>query len=166
MSATITPTSSPQGKNARIQASTMLLSEWAALFRPNTIHLWNLRLGPTVQTVQGVTLTPAVEGMLRRSNLYADLVSIGPSEIEIIEAKVVAEPGAISQVETYTALAPASPELKAYPGRAFVPVLLFATDSDIVRQKAIAAGIRYFIYTPSWIETYLTTKYYRTNRSG
>jgi len=79
---------------------------------------------------------------------------------------VVAEPGAISQVETYTDLAPATPELKAYAGRAFVPVLLFATDSDIVRQKAIAAGIRYFIYSPSWIGEYLATKYYRTGRAS
>lgn len=166
MGCMITPTSAPQGKNSRILASTMLLSEWAALFRPNTIHLWNLRLGPTVQRVQGQTLTPAVEGMLRRFNLYADLISISSSEIEVIEAKVVAEPGAISQVETYTDLAPATPELKAYPGRAFVPVLLFATDSDIVRQKAVAAGIRYFIYTPAWIQEYLATKYYRMNRAG
>ena len=144
----------------------MLLSEWLALFRPDTIHLWNLRLGPTVQRVTGQPLTPAIEGMLRRFNLYADCVSIGPSVIEVCEAKVVAEPGAISQVETYVDLAPATPELKAYPGRAFVPLLLFATDSDIVRQKAIAAGINYNVYSPAWIQDYLASKYYRVGRSS
>lgn len=162
----ITPTSAPQGRNARVLASTMLLSEWMALFRPSTIHLWNLRLGPTVQRVQGRTLTPALEAMLRRFNLYADCVSVSDTEIEVIECKVVAEPGAISQVETYVDLAPATPELKPYAGRAFVPVLLFATDSDIVRQKAIAAGIRYNLYSPAWIGEYLATKYYRTGRGG
>jgi hypothetical protein len=165
MSVTITPSTAPSGARSRVQASTMLLSEWLALFRPNTTHLWNLRLGPTVQSVPGVTLTPAIEGMLRRFNLYADCVSVSPTEIEVIESKVVAEPGAISQVETYAQLALTTPALTGFTGRAVVPVLLFATNSDIVRQKAVAAGIRYQIYSPVWIQEYLASKYYRLNRS-
>lgn len=143
----------------------MLLSQWLAVFRPGTIHLWNLRLGQTPQTTLNVPLTPQVEAMLRRLNRYADAISISPTTIEVIEAKVVADPGAISQVETYMSLVPTTPALKSYTGRTISGTVLFATDDAIVRQKAVANGLAYYVFTPPWIEEYLTTRYYRLGRS-
>src|SRR5215469_4560095 len=165
MAATITPTQSPQGVRSRTLASTMLLSQWLAVFRPDTIHLWNCRLGPTPHTTLNVALTPQLEGMLRRFNLYADALSISPTTIEVIEAKVVADAGAISQVETYMSLVPSTPALKSYTGRVITGTVVFATDSDIVRQKAVSNGLAYYVFTPPWIEEYLLNRYYRVGRS-
>ena len=143
----------------------MLLSQWLAVFRPGTIHLWNFRLGPTPQTVVNVQVTPQLEAMLRRFNLYADAISISPTTIEVIEAKVVADSGAISQVETYMDLVPSTPALKSYTGRTVSGSVVFGTDSAIVRQKAVRNGLGYYVFTPPWIEEYLTTRYYRVGRS-
>jgi hypothetical protein len=166
MAVTITPATLPTGQRSRIQASTMLLSEWLAAFRPSTVHLFQVRLGPTPQLTPGAVMQPFLVGLLRRFNRWADAISISPTEIEIIEASVVADPGKISQVETYMALAPSTPELAAYPSRRVTGSLLFATDDETIRQKAVAAGLGYYVYTPAWMQDYLMNRYYRPNRKG
>jgi hypothetical protein len=164
LSATITPGGVPDTPRRRIQASTRLLHEWSIMQPWDVPPTYELRLGPTPLTASAPTITPAIERMLRLFNRYADMVGITPTEIQVIEAKVVAEPGAISQLQHYVDLAYTTPILSQYPGRRIQGVLLFAVDDPIVRQRANAAGIRVTIFTPAWVQDYLNTKYFRRQR--
>lgn len=125
---------------------------------------YELRLGPTPLVANSPTITPQIEAMLRVFNRYADMVGVTPTEIQVIEAKVVADPGAISQLQHYIDLAYATPLLSQYPGRRIQGVLLFAVNDPIVAQRASQAGLRVIIFTPSWVQDYLNRKYFRRQR--
>lgn len=88
-------------------------------------------------------------------------MGVTPTEIQVIEAKMVAEPGAISQLQHYIDLVHNTPLLRQYPNRVVQGVLLFAVNDPIVAQRAGAAGLRVIIFTPPWTQDYLNLKYYR-----
>lgn len=123
--------------------------------------MYELRLGPTPLSANASNITPAIEGMLRRFNRYADMIGVTPDEIQVIEAKVVADPGAISQLQHYIDLVHTTPLLQQYPGRRVQGVLLFAVNDPIVAQRANAAGLRVSLFTPPWVQEYLNLKYFR-----
>ena len=126
--------------------------------------MYELRLGPTPLSANAPTITPQIEAMLRVFNRYADMVGITPTEIQAIESKVVADPGAISQLQHYIDLLHTTPLVAKYAPRSVVGVLLFAVNDPIVAQRAAASGIRVVIFTPDWVQEYLNTKYFRRQR--
>jgi len=126
--------------------------------------IYELRLGPTPLSVNASVLTPAVEAMLRVFNRYADMIGITPTEIQVIEAKMVADPGAVSQLQHYVDLVHTTPLVRQYAPRSVQGVLLFAVNDPIVAQRANAAGLRVEIFTPAWTQEYLNLKYFRRQR--
>jgi len=147
-----------------VQASTRLLHEWSVMQPWDTPPIYELRLGPTPLSANADNITPNVEAMLRVFNRYADMIGITPTEIQVIECKMVAEPGSISQLQHYVDLVHYTPLIQQYSGRIVQPVLLFAVDDPIIHQKANAVGIRVEIFTPSWVNDYLNIKYFRRQR--
>ena len=161
MAATITPGGVPDGPRRRTQASTRLLHEWSLTQSWEVPPVYEMRLGPTPLSIAAPVVTPAIEGMLRRANRYADMIGITSDEIQVIEAKMVADPGAISQLQHYLDLTYATPILQQYPGKRIQGVLLWAVNDVIVQQRANAAGLRVITWTPPWTQDYLATQYYR-----
>lgn len=157
----ITPGGVPDTPQRRAGASRQLLDEWSRLQPWDVPPMYELPLGPTPLSANAPNITPAIEGMLRRFNRRADLIGITPDEIQVVEAKMVAEPGAISQLQHYIDLVHTTPLLRQYPGRRVQGVLLFAVNDPIVAQRANAAGLRVIIYTPPFAQDYLNLKYYR-----
>lgn len=123
--------------------------------------MYELRLGPTPLSANTPTITPAIEAMLRRFNRYADMIGVTPDEIQVIEAKMVFDPGAISQLQHYIDLVHTTPLLRQYPNRRVQGVILVAVNDPILAQRAAAAGIRVVVYTPPWTQDYLNLKYFR-----
>ena len=123
--------------------------------------VYELRLGPTPLTANAANITPAIEAQLRASNRYADMVGVTPREIQVIEAKMVAEPGAVSQVLHYRDLVYKTPLMRQYTSRVVQPVLLWAVDDVIIHQIAVRQGIRVIVFTPSWVQDYLGAKFFR-----
>jgi len=158
---TFTPGGVPPGPRRLTQASTRLLHEWSLTQTFEAGPWYELRLGPTPLSVAAPVVTPEIDGMLRRANRYADLVGITPKEIQVVEAKMVAEPGAISQLEHYIDLVHTTPYIQQYPGRVVQGVLLFAVGDAIITQRAHARGLRVVVWTPAWTQDYLAQKYYR-----
>jgi hypothetical protein len=158
---TFTPGGVPPGPRRVTQQSTRLLHEWSQtqLWEVPPIH--ELRLGPTPLSAAAPVLTPEIEGMLRRANRYADMVGITATEIQVIEAEMVADPGSRSQLEYYIDLVHTTPLLQQYPSKRVQGVLLWAVGDPVLQQKANAVGIRVVIWTPPWAQEYLATKYYR-----
>src|SRR5258708_8766146 len=92
------PTPFPNGKRSRIPASSMLLQEWVTQKYPLAQVFYELRLGPTTKTLVGVSVSPALEAMLRVSNWYADCGVITPAEHLAIQAKLYPHPAAVVHV--------------------------------------------------------------------
>jgi hypothetical protein len=161
MGATFNPGGVPDGSRRRTQASTRLLHEWSEMQPWDAPPMYELRLGPTPLSVNAPVVTPAIERMLRVFNRYADMVGITPTEIQVIEAKVVAEPGAVSQLQHYIDLVHTTPLVSEFAPRAIQGILLFAVNDPIVAQRANSVGIRVVIFTPAWVQDYLNLKYFR-----
>jgi hypothetical protein len=123
--------------------------------------IYELRIGPTPLVAFTQAITPAIERMLRNFNRYADMIGITPTEIQVIEAKMVAEPGAISQLQHYVDLVHTTPLMQQYGARRVVGVLLFAVGDPIIAQRALANGLRTIIFSPAWTQEYLNLKYFR-----
>jgi hypothetical protein len=151
----------PDGARRRIQASTNLLHQWIGVAHPADMVIYELRLGPSPLSVPGFPVTPQTEAMLRGALMYADAVIIEPSQIEVVEAKVVGQPSAVSQLRAYASLVLSTPDLQPYLGRQLVERHLWAVDNELARQMANAAGQVVTIFTPPWIEDYLQSKYWR-----
>jgi len=156
---TITPGGIPDGRRRNVQASTKLLHEWAAMQPWDDPPTYELRLGPTPLSAAVDVMTPEVERMLRVFNRYADLIGITPTEIQVVEAKMLFDPGAISQVQHYVDLVHYTPILRQFPGRQVVAVILVAFDDPIIHQRANAAGIRVIVYSPPWAAEWLKKRY-------
>ena len=161
MAGSFTPGGVPDGARRRIQASTKLLHEWSVMQPWQYPPIYELRLGPTPLVSATQALTARIERMLRNFNRYADMIGITPTEIQVIEAKMVAEPGAISQLQHYLDLVHTTPLISTYGGRSVVGVLLFAVHDPIVTQRANFAGLRVITFTPTWTQEYLNLKYFR-----
>jgi len=152
------------GPTGRRPWSTQLLREWAQVKHPGVTLIEQVRLGPTSARLVGVEVSPALERALRVENWYADGVLVLEHEVQIIEAKIKANPGAVGQVLFYLRLGFATPDLAPHLNRPFVPVVLFAEDDDQVTNFARQLGCRVELYTPPWIQDYLTQVQFR-NRS-
>lgn len=166
---TISPTAITPGPRRATQASTRLLHEWAVMQPWDQQPFYELRLGQTKQHTNGLALTPELEEMLRNSNWYADLVGPSQGVLLVIEAKIVASPAAIGQLEHYVQLVWSTPKLREFLNRPIVPVLLCAVDDSMIHQSAMNKGIRIEVFSPPWIQEYLKTKHFRrrfSNPSG
>lgn len=157
----ITPTPIAPGTRRATLASTRLLHEWSATQPWDAQPIYELRLGPTVQSVNGAPITPAIEAMLRNANYYADLVGTQQGELWVVEAKVVASFGSLGQLEGYVSLVPSTPSLHQFLNKPVRPVLLAGVSDSGVAQLALNKGIRLMIYSPNWINEYLTAKHFR-----
>jgi len=154
-----TPGGVPPGTRSKIQASTMLLQQWAATQPWIAPPTYELRLGPTPLVPGILNVTPQIAAMLMRANRYADLVGVTTTQILVVEAKMVATPGAISQLTHYINLVYASGIRDEYPTQAVQGVLVWAVDDPIVHQEAVAAGLRVDVFAPQWAVDYLQSKY-------
>lgn len=154
----------PVGPTGRKPWSTMLLREWAARRYPGVPLIEQLRLGPTESTLNGQSVSPAMQRMLAVYNWYADGVLVLDDQVLCIESKLRATPTAISQVEFYLQQMIRTADLQKYMSRPFVPVVLWAVDDPAVSNFARSRGIRVEVYTPPWIEEYLNTVLFK-NRS-
>lgn len=159
--ATINSTAFAPGGNAEKLGHTRLLKEWAATQPWDAEPIRELRLGPTTQSAPGVTLTPAVEAMLRVANWYADLVGPRAGQLWVVEAKLQPDPGAIGQVLFYSRLIMSTPALKPLWGLPIRPVVLFGCDDRDVRNFAQSLGVIVEVFTPSWYEAYCITRRFR-----
>ena len=138
--ATFNPGGVPLGARLARFASTRLLHEWSQLQPWDVPPVYELRLGPTPLTSAPGIITPAQENMLRNFNRYADMIGITAHEIQVIEAKMQFDPGAISQVLHYVDLVHYTPILKEFSGRMVVPVILVAFNDPGLHQRAAAQG--------------------------
>jgi hypothetical protein len=134
----------------------MLLREWAAMKYPAVNLFANIKLGPTQAHLVGVKVHPSFERALQVEMWYADGMIDLPSEVLIIESKMQASPQAVGQVKFYCRQVIRTPRFAPLLVKPIVPVVLFAEDDYDVTQFCRTEGVRVELYTPAWIEDYLS----------
>lgn len=143
----------------------MLLREWAAVKYPGYFLREQVRVGPTHESVVGVTIPPALAAALKNWNWYCDGLIVLPDSVLIIEAKVHPDPGAVGQVLFYREIAIGTPELAPLLALPWYPVVLWAEIDDGLNKWAQKFGVRVEVYTPQWIADYLQSVQLRHRRS-
>jgi hypothetical protein len=152
----------PDGARLAKFASTQLLKEWADFQVWDWGPKYEMRLGPTPLVGNPGVVDDRYEGALRRFCRYADLIGAMHGELYVVEAKMRAEPGAISQLQHYVDLVLATPAIRMLPYRRVHPLLLWALDVEEIHQRAVAAGVDVEVYTPPWVNDWLAIKYAKT----
>lgn len=127
-----------------------MLSEYLAASYPRDQVRMRVRMG-TVQL-------PATRGLSARDARavnhvflrWADAVVLTPTELVVIEAKMRADPSAISQLEVYRDLVPKTQELLPFLDRRVVAELVVSVEDPVVTALAQRRGIRVRAYMPAW----------------
>ena len=160
----IIATGFPAGKRLLQYNSTRLLHEWAGSQPWNAGPWYELRLGPVPLAANQELLTEKERAMLTRWNRYADLVGVGPSSIRVVEAKMLLDPGAISQLTHYVNLLRLTPVLRDFSYLPFESVIVVAIDDPVVHQLANAAGHQVVVFTPPWVGDWMTRRMQRPGK--
>lgn len=139
-----------------------LVTEWLQLRYPDMAYQVRTRLGSLPMNLGGgESDTPEARLVHNAYARWADAVVFLPDKTRIVEAKLVAQPGALTQLQLYVRLVPASPYLNLRPGLPIEPVLLYAKEDPLVSQMAREQGITLEQYDPPWVDEYLATLSHR-----
>lgn len=135
-----------------------MLGEYLAREYGDATVFMRLRLGTIEPAGQYPDLSPSERGIFRALARYADAIAVRPSELVIIEAKMRAEPDAISQLELYALLAPQTPELQPFLDRPLVMELVVAVPDPVVQLLADRRGVRVRHHAPAWLPRWSATQ--------
>jgi len=86
----------------------------------------------------------------------ADAVVLLPDKVVIVEAVVRPEWWKLQQLKAYAKAFRSTPEFKEHWHKPIELVLLTTIDSPFHARMAAEEGIRYVLYRPAWLETYLS----------
>jgi len=129
-----------------------LIREFLAKNFPNAFVWKRVRLGMTPK--------PEEHKWYQVIRRWADAVVYDGKKVYIIEAKLRAEPGAISQLELYGRLFPKTPEFSLIKNKPVELVLLTGWDDPEIRAMCEERGIRYEFFQPDWLKEYWVRKVY------
>lgn len=96
---------------------------------------------------------------------WADAIVELPDRTELVEAKIIAHPVAIGQLDLYAELLPLTPALSHRKHLPITKVLLYAVPDEMVLRQARRAGVMLEQYTAPWIDEYLSRQHARKRRA-
>lgn len=124
---------------------------------PNNVAMFNVRLGGIPAKMEGVDISGMSSNIFKVFNRYVDAIVILPDRLLLIEAKILADLGAVSQLEYYAGLISSSPELAAYVALPLeLHIVTVSADPSFV-SFAASKQINIDIYRPAYAVEYLTT---------
>lgn len=144
------------------QLEMRLVGEWLAEFHAGSYYQTRVRLG---SLPLGTNLDALDDGEARLVHSafarWVDAIVALPDRTLLVEAKLVAHPGALSQLKLYERLVPQSFGLNVRSDKPLELVLLYAKEDPLVTQIAIEMGIRPVQFHPAWVDEKLSTKFAR-----
>jgi len=144
------------------QAEMRLVAEWVARTYPDATWRTRVRLG-SLSPQLGLEVRDEAEARLVHGAFarWADAVVELEDRLLLIEAKLVAHPVAVAQLELYARLIPYTPDFISLAPKPVESVLLYAVEDPLVVQMARERGIRSVQYHPSWVDEYLESLHRR-----
>lgn len=137
-------------KQVNAQGETQLVAEWLSTLPREWKTITRVKVGEQPLQYAGMRLTPAQQAAFSVWSNYADARVATPTEVWIVEGKLVATGGAYGQVLDYVAEYPSSPDYRQFVGLPIIPVVL--TMAARARTSALFAqhGVRTVIFQPSF----------------
>lgn len=132
-----------------------LVSEYVARFYAGFESRFHVHLGSVPPRIAGrfaSDQTKRLVGVFRR---WADALIVMDDRLVLIEAKILPQPGVISQLLLYRDLLPKTPELSDVSQLPIEMLLLCAVEDRLISDMARNQGIRVVIFYPTWIDEYL-----------
>jgi hypothetical protein len=133
-----------------------LVAEYAARTWPEGGYWTNFRLGPPIVRDAGRFASDAEARMASQAfRRWVDLLVVEPHRLIVCEAKIVAAPGALAQIEVYLDLVAATPELAPYSDRPAVGMFLCAVPDPTVTALATRKGFEVVVFHPPWVDEFM-----------
>jgi hypothetical protein len=137
-------------KQTNRQGEMQLLAEWLTQLPAGYSSKTHVRVGEQPIQYQGIPLTPAQSRAFSVWNSWADARVVTPSEVWIVEAKIVGTGAAYGQVLDYVGEYPASPDAQQSPGKDVIPVVLTMAVRPLTASRFAAMGVRTIEFQPSF----------------
>jgi len=132
------------------QGEMNLVADWLATLTPSWKTKIHVNVGAQLLQYAGMQLTAAQQRAFGVWNSWADARVVTPSEVWVVEGKIVATGAAYGQVLDYVGEYPASADYEQFAPLPIVPVVL--TMAARAKTAALFArlGVRTVIYSPSF----------------
>ncbi|RLE76534.1 MAG: hypothetical protein DRJ44_03865 [Thermoprotei archaeon] len=127
-----------------------LLKEFLQKYFPDWLTWKRVRLGPVPK--------PEEYKWYQVVRRWADAVVYNGEKVIIIEAKIRAEPGAISQLLLYDKLFPKTPEFRLLKDKPRELLLLVGFPDPEVDELAKEHGIKVAVFCPKWLKEWWIKK--------
>lgn len=144
----------PRAKRNYEPREMRFLAEWIALFHSHSQVMTRVRLGAIRPELNHEGLNASDLKMIGLFRRWADAVIITRSHKTIVEAKIVAHPVAIAQLQLYASLIDQTPELEEFRQLPTKLLMLVAVEDPALTKIARNAGIEVTMYVPSWLNEY------------
>jgi hypothetical protein len=149
-------------RRPNVQGELRLVSEWLHARRADHWFQMRVRLGDLPRGIGSAAADESEREMLRGAFArWADAIVELPDRTELIEAKIVAHPESLGQLDLYRRLLPLTPTLSHRKHLPVTPVLLYAVPDAMVLEVARERGIMTEQYRPPWVDEYLATLAHR-----
>jgi hypothetical protein len=148
------------------QIELRLLSEWLAATREPYSYQVRVRLGALPDELEPGLLTEEERRFVGQSfRRWADAIVELVDRTEVVEAKIIADPSALGQLDQYAGLFPLTPEFAHRRGLPVQMTLLYAIPDAMVLELAKRRGIVAVQYRPPWVDQYLAERTHRKRRA-
>ena len=133
-------------KGKKVGQEKLFVDRWLAKFHPDALQWTRIRLGPVGDTTEARAL-----GVTRR---WADAIFIKDGVVNIVEAKLKSEAGAVAQLELYKKLFPETPEFSQFHSLPVNMIFLAPSVDPVLAELASEKGIE--VVTVSFEELGMT----------
>lgn len=128
------------------QRERLYVVEYVRTAYPNDRALFNVRLGAIPTDMSGVNIGNLSPNIFKVFNRYVDALVIKQDRLIMIEAKILLDLGAISQLQYYATIYKGTPELANYFDLPLELELVTATAEPSVVEFANQKGIRVVVF--------------------
>lgn len=137
-------------KQINAQGEMQLVAEWLATLSPEWKTKTRVQVGQQPLSYAGMPLTPKQQAAFGVWNDWADARVATPTEVWIVEGKLVATGGAYGQVLDYVNQYPYSQDYIQFWPRPIIPVVLTMAARSRTSSLFAKLGVRTVIFAPSF----------------
>jgi len=134
---------------------TRLLSEWVSKNYSDSRVFYRVRLGSYPSWAINSINKGAPAAIYKVYQRWADAIVITDKELILIEAKIKADPGVISQINLYEQLLPKTESFQQFRDLPIRKLILMAQSDPEVELLAQRENITVKIFSPPWVTDYL-----------
>lgn len=132
------------------QGEMALVAEWLQTLPSTYVKTTHVKVGEQLLVYQGQQLTPAQAQRFASWSTWADARVVTPTQVWIVEGKLVASGAAYGQVLDYANDYPLSADARLWPGKAVVPIVVCQAMRPRTMAYFATLGVQTIVFQPSF----------------